>query len=77
MTTTAHTDSTGTVHTSRCWDTAIIVLNEEVALQTLPAAAEWFNEDERVEIWDGALVGQVVADWLSDGTTSCTCNPDA
>jgi hypothetical protein len=69
-------DSTGTAHTDHCWRMAHVALNEEVALQTLPAAAEWYEPNERVAIWDDALVSNVIADWLSDGTTSCICNPD-
>ena len=74
MTTTAHQDSVGTTHTDRCWSNAHAVLNEEVLLQTLPANAEYLEETDRVAIWDNALVSQVIADWLSDGTASCRCS---
>lgn len=71
----AHTDSTGTVHTDHCWRMAVVTLNEEISLQTLPAAfLDWADGDYRIEIWDGAIAGNVVADWLSDGTATCICN---
>lgn len=68
-----NTDSTGTIHTDHCWRMAVVMLNEEISLQTLPAAAEWHNEEDRVAIWGGALISQVTADWLSDGTATCIC----